>query len=219
MKIKTVTEQIVEILRGDILSGKYLPGSKLKEKEISGSLNISRTPVREAFRILESDGLVEINPNRGVQVPLITEEYVNEVCELRLVLETYCFRKFASTFDENDFQAMKHILEKAEYAITQEDYFSYVENSFAFHEYISSRCANKRLYYAFLNCSNNIRLTEIAIHKKPKLYIESLNLRMKILETLKKGDPAKAEKLLQEFLKLDCQTIKRNLDITINSGR
>lgn len=70
MKIITIIDQIVDHIRSAIFSGKFIPGSKLKEKEISDWLGVSRMPVREAFRILEAQGLVEIEPNKGAKVPL-----------------------------------------------------------------------------------------------------------------------------------------------------
>ena len=109
-KIKTVSEQIADILRDDIFSGRFYPGAKLKEKEISEVMSVSRTPIREAFRILQSDGLVEISTNKGVQVTHITEEDILEVCELRKILEIHCIKKTIKIFNEDDFLWMKEII-------------------------------------------------------------------------------------------------------------
>ena len=70
-------------------------------------LHVSRTPVREAFRILESDELVKIISNRGVQVRLIIEEDIDEVWELRRLMEIHCIRKFIKILDEHDFQKLE----------------------------------------------------------------------------------------------------------------
>jgi len=212
MKIKTAADQIAEILRNDIFSGNFLPGSRLKENEISQLLNISRTPVREAFRILESEGLVEITSNKGVQIPIITKEELDEVFELRILLEVYCIRKFVNTIDENQIQDMEDILKKSADAINQKDYLSYFNNSINFHAYYMKRCQNERLYSTFFIVRNSIRCAQILLQKNTRYYRESINKHKEIMGALTERDSDKCEKLLRQHLGANCQTMKKSLD-------
>ena len=83
-------------LRGDILDGRCGPGSRLREEEIAERFGVSRTPVREALRRLESDGLVLVTPNRGAEVVRWREEDIAELIELRAMLEGHAARRAAA---------------------------------------------------------------------------------------------------------------------------
>ena len=85
----------VEIIRQKLLAGEYLPGDRLGEAEIAGELGISRTPVREALRLLSADGLIEINKNRGARVAEWSETELNNVFEVRIRLEGLAARMAA----------------------------------------------------------------------------------------------------------------------------
>lgn len=212
MKIKTATEQIAEVLRNDIFSGKFFPGSKLKEIEVTEMLNVSRTPVREAFRILESDGLVKIISNRGVQVRLITEKDVDEVWELRRIVEVHCIRKYIKMFDEHDFQKLENNIQKTEKGINQKDYFSYFSHSVNFHGYLMSHCQNERLNSAFLNARNSIRCAQMVLDKSQKFFRYSLNSHKEILQALKERNLDRCIKLMEHHLDYNHEMMKKNLE-------
>ena len=91
MKLKTTTEQIAINIKRAIFKGKFLPGEKLKESDITEWLEVSRTPIREAFRLLEAERIVKIIPNRGIFVNLITAEELDNFFELRSLLDWLLF--------------------------------------------------------------------------------------------------------------------------------
>jgi len=86
---KTMAEQVYDLLRERILNQQIPPGQVLLEVGVSESLGVSRTPVREAFRLLQHDALVVKNPKGGVRVTELTMEELVEVSNLRMVFETY----------------------------------------------------------------------------------------------------------------------------------
>lgn len=77
----------VEVIRTAILTGRYAPGERLKEKDLAEQTGTSRTPVREAFRVLETEGLIEVLPGRGARVRIYGAEEVAIIHEIRSVLE------------------------------------------------------------------------------------------------------------------------------------
>jgi DNA-binding GntR family transcriptional regulator len=93
-KIVTLSmrEQIYEALKGLILDNSYGPRTVLAIDRLADEFGVSATPVREALVRLESDGLVELIPNRGAQVTDIREEDVRYIWEMRLLLEPYAAR-------------------------------------------------------------------------------------------------------------------------------
>ena len=89
-------DKAYRVLRARIISGEYKPGARLKEREICADLEVSRTPIREALRRLEADGLVSIEPHRGGIVTEISNDEAAEVFSLGAVMESYAARVAAT---------------------------------------------------------------------------------------------------------------------------
>ena len=92
-RITTIKQQVYEILRDDICSGVYAPGQQIQETELSKKLEISRSPIREALRQLVSEGLAVEYPNRGVFVKTYTPKDIEDVFDLRILLESYAIMR------------------------------------------------------------------------------------------------------------------------------
>ena len=92
-RIITIKQQVYEILRDDICNGIYAPGQQIQEVELSKKLEISRSPIREALRQLVSEGLAVEYPNRGVFVKTYTAKDIEDVFDLRILLESYAIRR------------------------------------------------------------------------------------------------------------------------------
>ena len=104
---RTIQEYVLGTLRADILKGVYPPNARLRQEEVAKRLDVSTTPVREAFRDLRAEGLVSIDPNRGVVVRGLTAGDVTEIYELRMVLEPMlaeraCRNATSAQLDEAD---------------------------------------------------------------------------------------------------------------------
>ena len=91
-----LASEAYEKVRGRILSGELGDGVRLGEEELAEALSISRTPVREALRRLAAEGLVELLPNRGARVPRWDESDVNDIFDLRAVLESHAAGRAAT---------------------------------------------------------------------------------------------------------------------------
>ena len=89
-------DRAYESLLGDILSGVHPVGGRLREEELATSIGISRTPVREALRRLHAEGLVEVLPNRGAVVVDLNDDDLDDIFELRVLLEGYGARRAAT---------------------------------------------------------------------------------------------------------------------------
>ena len=98
--------QIFNRIRNDILSGNYAPGEELKEATLGKQLGVSRTPVREALRQLDLEGLVEIAPNRGAKVIGISRKDVEDIYHMRARLEGLAARKAAENIKEEELDAL-----------------------------------------------------------------------------------------------------------------
>ena len=97
-------EVVFNTLRQAILKGELKPGERLMEIALAERLGVSRTPIREAMRKLELEGLVVMIPRRGAQVANITEKDLNDVLEVRIVLENMAIEKACARMTEEDIE-------------------------------------------------------------------------------------------------------------------
>lgn len=91
-------ERITEL----ILSGRFRAGARLREEELSTALGMSRTPIREALRRLSAEGIVDFSTNRGAQVMSWSDEQLNEIFDLRALLESYASGRAATRMDADE---------------------------------------------------------------------------------------------------------------------
>lgn len=92
---KTAVELVVDELRSRILSGQLAPGSALRQEALADELGVSRIPLREAMRLLSSEGLVDVYPHKGAYVSMLSKDEVREFFDLRLRLEPWLFHEAA----------------------------------------------------------------------------------------------------------------------------
>jgi GntR family transcriptional regulator, rspAB operon transcriptional repressor len=110
---QTIAEQVYNLLRQRILEQELPPGERLLEVALCESLNVSRTPVREAFRLLQQDGLVERIPQGGIRVTSLSLEELKEISALRTVLEVYAVELACDLIAPQEIAKLEKILEQA----------------------------------------------------------------------------------------------------------
>lgn len=108
------TEQTVARLRRFILEGELEPGARIQEVELAAQLGVSRTPVREALRTLSSQGLVELLPNRGARVARWSVKDLEEIYELRVMLESHAAQRAASRMGPAEADVLDELCEQME---------------------------------------------------------------------------------------------------------
>jgi DNA-binding GntR family transcriptional regulator len=131
--IQSMTSQLIVRLRERILDGQYAPGSALRQDAIASEYGVSKIPVREALVQLQSEGLVDIFPNRGFQVrPLATAE-LDEVFRLRLQIEPAAVAQGAKLASADDHAAARKALEQLNDALAREEFSSSGQLNRSFH--------------------------------------------------------------------------------------
>ena len=146
-------EVVFLTLRKAILKGELQPGERLMEIALAGRLGVSRTPVREAIRMLEHEGLVVMKPRRGAQVAKITEQELNDVLEVRKSLEMLAANKACERMTEEDMKAMRDAgAEFRKLAVNPRcDLTALTEADVAFHDTIYRGTRNRRLNQILAN--------------------------------------------------------------------
>ena len=138
-------QQAYRFLREQIQAGGMPGGARVKPEDVAAELGISRMPVREAIRQLDTEGLLTIRPNRGAIVTVFSPDRLSELFEMRAVLEGLCARRAAATFDDDAGDELTLLLSRLNRAQGTIDLW--IERHEAFHDYICQR-ANRPLLLA-----------------------------------------------------------------------
>jgi DNA-binding GntR family transcriptional regulator len=147
--------RLVAMLRDDLLSGRYPPGERLKEAELAARFRTGRYTVRTALRILVSSGLLDLRPNRGAIVPLLTPERVHEVSAYREVLEVGALRLALQR--GADLSAVITATRVMEELPDDAPWIDVVETHQAIHTSLLVAAGNDRLLSAYLLCEEELR--------------------------------------------------------------
>ena len=182
-------------LREDILSGKYKEGDELKEVAIGEELGVSRTPVREAFRQLELEGLIQIIPNKGAYVTGITEKDVKDIYMIRSLLEGLCARWACEHITEEQMEEMEENIYLSKFHAQKGHLEQLAELDNQFHEILYKACNSKMLEHQLRDFHEYVlrvrKKTLSNANRGPKSNEE----HEQIMEAIKAKDADKAEKL------------------------
>jgi DNA-binding GntR family transcriptional regulator len=129
-------------LRARITDGSLAPGQRLIETALAQEFNVSRIPVREALRSLESEGLVTMVPRRGIVVTELTREDVEHVYDVRAVLEPLAFRLAAQRGTAAEKAELKDLVEQSATSATEGDHEETVRLNFLFHQAVTRMAGN-----------------------------------------------------------------------------
>ena len=143
-KKESVASSIAEFLRNAMINGLYKPGDKLKEKDICGELNVSRTPLREAFRILQSEGLLTYSSHHGVMVTPFSVEDIKNLWEIRFALEVMATKKAVDNMTDKDFQELRRLQNQFE-ELDAKDKTNIIRVNSNLHMHIIKAANNNRL--------------------------------------------------------------------------
>ena len=187
-------------LREDILSGKYAVNEELKEIAIGEELGVSRTPVREALRQLELEGLVRIIPNKGAYVAGISNKDIHDIYMIRSYLEGLCARWACENITEDQLDEIEEIIYLSDFHVKKKHYDQIVELDSKFHELLYESCGSKILghllrdYHQYVHSLRKITLAE------PDRAEHSNAEHAAILEAIRERDADRAESLAHEHI-------------------
>ena len=183
----TAKEIAYELIRNSIFSGKFQPGHQLKEEELAGLLDVSRTPVREALRQLADQGLIEIRANRRSYVADVTEAQFEELMDILSFLESYSARRAARRISKGELEELKQINAEIEQAVDDDPHFLQLNSKF--HRAIHRAAGSHKLYELIdriIDFHHNLyfKFGQIPARHNPLSVIEHQN----IIEALEDGD-------------------------------
>jgi DNA-binding GntR family transcriptional regulator len=192
-------ELAYQAIKQEIISNKLKPGTKLVERQLCESLNISRTPIREALQQLVADGLASTVTGEGVVVSEITYEDVRETFDVREVLEGLAAREFALYAGNEAVEKLMQLLTRFEEGSEQEG-DAFVQYNRIFHQMIIDGTHNIKLRLMMNSINDQIdRITYLVGQDQEQAKAAHLQHR-NLLNFLKQKDPQKAEIVMREHI-------------------
>lgn len=192
---------VFRTLRKAILKGELKPGERLLEIQLADKLGVSRTPVREAIRKLELEGLVRMMPRRGAVVAEITVGDLEDVLEVRTALEALAVRKACLLITEEELRELKKAANEFKRCLDEgENVLACVEADIAFHEIIYGAAHNLRLQQMLQNLREQMYRYRLEYLKDRSMYKKLVEEHDAIRRALKKHDMAKAASAMRDHI-------------------
>lgn len=192
--------RVFQKLREDILSGKYKEHEELKEVAIGEELGVSRTPVREAFRQLELEGLIQIVPNRGAYVTGITAKDVKDIYMIRSLLEGLCARLATEKIAKEQLEEMEENVYLADFHASKGHLDQMAELDNRFHDILYEACDSKMLEHTLRDYHQyvlRVRQKTLATNTRGRA---SNDEHRQIMEAIKDKDAGRAEQLANRHI-------------------
>jgi len=193
MKTATKSSAIYEILFNKIIHGEYPINSRLREEELAEAHNVSRTPVREALRDLEKDGLIEMLTNRDTRVVGLTVDDVEEVFQIRKVLETLALRFAIQNLSIGRLQEIRSEISRIS---ESEDFLEHERVDAKLHNYIIEASNKKRMLAILRQLFRLIQRFRQLGFKDRKVRTQATQDHLALIDALVFRDLAKAEEIL-----------------------
>lgn len=197
---KPLRELVFETLREAIIDGELPPGERLMEIQVAEELGVSRTPVREAIRKLELEGLVAMIPRKGAYVAGLSMKDVIEVFEIRAALEGLAASLAAERATDDELENLERQLVRTTSLIDTSDLNGMVEIDTDFHSLLYTVSRNNRLAQIINNLREQIQRFRQTSLSFPGRMKEALEEHREIVEAVSSRDPELARRLAQEHI-------------------
>ncbi len=193
-------DEVAAQLRERIFAGELLPGTFLDEAHLAEQLSISRTPLREALKVLTAEGLVRHEPRRGCFVNEVTEQDLNEIFPVLALLEGQCAREAALHASDADIDALQALHDKLGRHAKARRINDYYAANFAIHEAIITLADNRWLAQVIGDLRKIVKLSRLQQLHAPGRLDQSLSEHMAVFAALKARDPDGADAAMRTHL-------------------
>lgn len=215
LKGASLGEAIASELRLQIINEKIKPGEVLSENRIAADFNASRSPVREALKVLSGEGL--IRPERmGAVVVGLSLEDVKELYDVRYLIESFALQRLAGTGQEEMILRLEQLIDRMKLAVKHNNLIEFAQQDFAFHETIVTEAGHTRILHLW-NSIRHIVMTVILITTQQVFTLgeEHMNWvaekHRTLAEALRSGNPDTLHRVVQAYFEDSGETLTRSL--------
>ncbi len=202
---------VFNTLRRAILKGELEPGERLMEIALANKLGVSRTPIREAIRKLELEGLVVMIPRKGAEVARITEKDLRDVLEVRTSLEKLAIELACDRVTEDDINDLKLACKDFEESFSKDDLTTIAEKDVAFHDIIFRATKNARLIQILNNLREQMYRYRLEYLKDTQSHNRLVEEHQKIVDAIIDKNKEEAVRLIQEHIYIQELTVIKKI--------
>jgi DNA-binding GntR family transcriptional regulator len=194
---QTLREKILETIRDAILKGNLKPGERVSEPELAERFGISRTPIREAFRQLESEGYLQVIPRKGAVVASLSERDIEEFYAIKIILEGFAAKMAAEKLTEKDIERLESINQRLEQIAKNGDVKNFFRVHNEFHEVFIKAAGNERLYEMINQLVMKFKRLRLASLSQPGRMEISVEEHRNMIQAFKEHDGERADSLVR----------------------
>lgn len=191
---------VFNTLRQAILRGELKPGERLMEIQLANKLGVSRTPIREAIRKLELEGLVLMIPRKGAEVADISEKSLRDVLEVRKALEELAVQLACDKITKEEIEDLKKAAEDFKKILKSRDITEIAEADVRFHDIIFMATDNQKLVQLLNNLREQMYRFRVEYLKKEEVHPQLIAEHEKIIEHIMERDKVKASAIVSEHI-------------------
>jgi DNA-binding GntR family transcriptional regulator len=207
----TLRERIVEFVKDSVVSGKLKPGERVPESEIADRFGISRTPIREAFRQLESEGFLTMIPRKGAVVSPITGKDVREFYAIKSLLEGYAAGIACARLTEKDIKKLKDLNAEMEKSADKNNVKAFFNLDNRFHEVFLKACGNEKLITVTHQTVQQFERFRVTALSLPGRMQNSVRQHAEIIRALEARDEERVAGLVRKNAESSCEVLVREL--------
>lgn len=211
LSYRSSKEKAYRLIKQSIITRAFAPGQFLSENELSRSLGVSRTPIREALQALEVEGFVTLIPHRGAQVAEISLKDLDEVYELRLVLERLAGQKLIERGNEICLQQMTDLLAAQVELAQSNKSVEFIAADREFHLALMRAAGNERLYRFYDSLRDHLLRLGLEAIQTPGRMAQVLDEHQAILAGLKAASYPKFNEAITAHLAITKLAVGKNL--------
>lgn len=198
---------VFNTLRQAILRGELKPGERLMEIQLANKLGVSRTPIREALRKLELEGLVNMVPRKGAEVADITEKSLRDVLEVRKALEELSVQLACEKITEEEIEELKRVAERFKDTLDDQDVTKIAEADVAFHDVIYTATDNQKLILLLNNLREQMYRYRVEYLKKEEAYPQLIAEHEELIDNISKRNKEEATRIMCEHIANQVATV------------
>ena len=204
--------QVAERLRLLIDSGELAPGTRLNEIELCNTMGVSRTPLREAIRSLATEGLIELQPNRGAIVSIVSQEDVTEILPIMASLEGLGGRLAAMHMDQSKIAQVRKIHDQMISHYKNNEVAEYFETNRLIHELITEGSGNQTLVDTINSLSAKVRRARFTAQMTKESWAKAVSEHEEMIAALEAQDPDRLEAILVQHVETKRATILGSIE-------
>jgi len=205
----SLRNKVFKYIKSQIISGAYGPGETLLESKLADELGVSRTPIREAIRLLEMEGLVETTTKKGASVLGISQQDVEDIYAIRQLVEGLAARWAAERLSAADLKELQKTYELMEFYAQKHEVEEIAELDNKFHQMIYEAAGSKILYLTLRNLHQYVQIARLKSLSMQNRLALTLSEHRAILEAFEAKDADAAEKAMTEHVRQAYQNIHR----------